>query len=85
MADKLRSQRTPVRDAEALDPARPTLSVVIPCHNEERFIGDSVSELVRYLNDVDWDCGAGRHWEIILVNDGSTDRTASILHELADR
>jgi len=75
----------PKMTSEDLERESPKLSVVIPCHNEERFIGDSVVELVRYLTDVDWDGGNGRHWEIILVNDGSTDRTASILRDLADR
>ena len=52
------------------------LSIVIPVLNEER----NVPELVRRLRHV---LGpAGISFEVIFVDDGSTDRTAEILHAL---
>jgi glycosyltransferase involved in cell wall biosynthesis len=62
---------------------RPVLSVVIPCRNEERYIGASVRELVDYLREAHWDAGLGRRWEIVLVDDGSTDSTLKIMQQLS--
>ena len=49
--------------------SRPTLSVVVPCYNEE----DSLQELCKRLRGV---CeGCVDSFEIVLVDDGSSDRT----------
>jgi polyisoprenyl-phosphate glycosyltransferase len=45
------------------------LSVVVPLYNEEPVIGELYSRLARVLD------GSGHEYEVILVNDGSTDRT----------
>ncbi len=55
------------------------LSVVLPAHNEEATVGDVVQEVHRTL--AEWDMQS----EIILVDDGSTDRTGEIGHALAAR
>jgi dolichyl-phosphate beta-glucosyltransferase len=62
-----------------LDPATPCLSVVIPAFNEEQRLGPTVLQLARFL-----DRRAGR-WEILVVDDGSTDGTAALCRELAGR
>jgi len=49
------------------------ISVVIPAYNEEEAIGAVVDELIEILRD-----GA---YEIIVVDDGSTDNTAKIVQE----
>jgi dolichyl-phosphate beta-glucosyltransferase len=54
------------------------LSVVIPAYNEERVIGDSLSRLVTYLNGTP-------DPELIVVDDGSRDRTRRIVREIAAR
>jgi glycosyltransferase involved in cell wall biosynthesis len=59
------------------------LSVVIPCYNEEGIVASTVAELEKYLQTVDWSCGAPPTWELILVNDGSTDGTLTELRRLA--
>lgn len=49
---------------------RPLISVVIPCYNGARFLGEAI------------DSALAQSWkpvEIIVVNDGSTDNTASVL------
>jgi len=50
----------------------PYLSVVIPAYNEEKRIGNTLEQIMRYLNQKPWD------WDIVLVDDGSKDRTVEI-------
>ncbi len=56
----------------------PTLSVVVPVLNGARFIGDNVRSLLAYLEAR----GGG---ELVLVDDGSTDGTASVAREAFQR
>lgn len=57
--------------------ARPWLSVVLPCYNE----GEVIAETHRRVTAV---CRAtGRSYELIVVNDGSTDNTWARLVELS--
>ena len=56
------------------DPHEPTLSIVIPAYNEERFIGT----LLEQIQAVDLQ-PLGFGTEIIVVDDCSTDRTAEIV------
>ena len=56
--------------------ARPELSVVIPVFNEAATLMDLHQRLTRTLKDL------GRPWEIIFVDDGSTDRSAELLRAL---
>ncbi len=51
----------------------PFFSVIIPAHNEE----DIIEETVRSLRNLDYP-----HYEVIVVNDGSTDATRAILDGL---
>jgi glycosyltransferase involved in cell wall biosynthesis len=53
------------------------LSVVIPAHNEESGIAHSVSVIKGILDT------CGMEWEIVVVDDGSSDRTFERLRELA--
>jgi len=58
--------------------ARLRLSIVIPVYRGERTIGPLVRELSDTL--------AGRYaLEIVLVNDGSPDRSADVCRELAEQ
>jgi glycosyltransferase involved in cell wall biosynthesis len=52
-------------------------SIVIPAFNEEARIGATLAAVVR--------CVEANHWnaEVIVVDDGSTDRTASIVNTIA--
>ena len=53
------------------------LSVFFPAYNEEKQIKKTVEKAVRVLNKV---AGA---WEIIIVNDGSSDNTLEVANKLA--
>jgi glycosyltransferase involved in cell wall biosynthesis len=56
---------------------RPELSVVIPCYNEE----DSLPQLVEVLSaELP---GVASRYEVILVDDGSRDRTLPLLRDIA--
>lgn len=53
------------------DPA--LLSIVIPCYNEEQTLPFLAAEITRFIDAAPYAC------EVILVNDGSTDRTIGFL------
>ena len=57
----------------------PEVSIVIPVYNEELILSSSVEELVGNLSDI------GANFEIIIAENGSSDRTVAIAEELADR
>jgi dolichol-phosphate mannosyltransferase len=54
------------------------LSVVIPAHNEETSIGETVRGIARALVQ------EGVDYEVVVVDDGSADRTAAVVAHLAE-
>lgn len=54
------------------------LSVIIPVHNEEQIIGTVIEEVYNVLGPRD-------DIEVIVVDDGSTDRTAQVINETGAR
>lgn len=55
------------------------LSVVIPAFNERASIrSGNLEEVYGYLKDMDFD------WEVLIVDDGSTDSTASLVQKFAE-
>src|SRR5471030_250726 len=59
--------------------SNPYISVVIPVHNEEKCLEELYQRLTQALDKL------GKTYEIILINDGSTDRSAVILEQLHQR
>lgn len=53
----------------------PFISILIPAHNEEKII----EETIQYASNLHYP-----HYEVIVINDGSTDRTSEILISLLD-
>jgi chlorobactene glucosyltransferase len=77
----VRTLAVTMRSGERIEPAEPAddlpmLSIVVPARNEERQIGECVRTLLaqRYP-----------HFEVIVVNDRSDDRTGAIIAEIAQR
>jgi hypothetical protein len=52
----------------------PALSVILPVYNAEAFVREAVESILAQTF---------RDFELIVINDGSTDRSGAILHELA--
>jgi polyisoprenyl-phosphate glycosyltransferase len=56
--------------------AKPTLSVIVPVYNEEEVIPEMYRRITSVLE------GIGKPYELILVNDGSSDDSFRMLHAL---
>jgi putative flippase GtrA len=54
-----------------------SLSVILPAYNEEELIADTITHVMSVL------CSWMRNFEVIIVNDGSKDRTGEIVSALA--
>lgn len=65
----------PYDQPPALD-SYPGVSILVPCFNEEPQLRETIGQLMR----MDYP-----EFEVIAVNDGSTDRTQAILEELLDQ
>src|SRR4051812_28761073 len=55
-----------------------SISAVLPAYNEEQVIAATVAAMVRTLESL------GADYEVIVVNDGSRDRTAEIVTGLGE-
>jgi len=53
---------------------RPLVSVVVPAFNEEKIIEKNLFELYHYMKSMETDY----RWELIVINDGSTDATGDL-------
>lgn len=59
------------------DEELPAITVIVPCHNEEKVIAHTI----RGLLELDYPAG---RLELLIVNDGSTDRTAEVVSEFTE-
>ena len=66
-------------DHPMADPGPPALSVVVPLYNEEDSLAPLVERLLSSLRPL------GKPFELVLVDDGSSDGTAHRLAELSER
>ena len=57
--------------------AKPFLSVIVPAYNEERRIGPTLEKLVGYLTLCPF------RWEVLVVDNGSDDATATVVEAWA--
>ncbi len=53
----------------------PTVTIVIPCFNDEKFIGDTLKSIINQSYSF---------WEAIVVDDGSTDNSIDIVKSLVE-
>lgn len=56
-----------------------TVSIIIPARNEEKRLPRTLNHILSYLRTRSWTA------EIIVINDGSTDRTSDVVKEFAAR
>ncbi|MEI4801884.1 poly-beta-1,6-N-acetyl-D-glucosamine synthase [Bacillus sp. FJAT-51639] len=54
----------------------PFVSILIPCYNEEHTIRETIDHVMQQKYP---------HYEVIVINDGSTDQTVSIVKQLIDK
>jgi glycosyltransferase involved in cell wall biosynthesis len=54
----------------------PLVSIILPAYNCEKYISESVSSILQQVYD---------KFELIIINDGSTDNTSSILASITDQ
>jgi dolichyl-phosphate beta-glucosyltransferase len=54
------------------------LSIIVPAYNEEKRLGASLKRMLTYLDEQNY------AYEILVVDDGSTDKTAAIVEQIAD-
>lgn len=63
------------------NPEKVFVSIVIPCYNEEAILDHNLNMIIKYLNDISFKY----KWEIILINDGSTDQTGKIADDFENQ
>ncbi len=50
----------------------PLISIILPCYNEESILEINLSSIIKYME------GNGQTYEIIIIDDGSKDKTGHI-------
>jgi len=53
------------------------ISIILPCYNEEAIIQKNVSAIIAYLENINI-----YNWEIVIINDGSKDKTGEIANQI---
>ncbi len=61
--------------------AKPFVSIVAPCYNEEAILEININTIINYLQTK----SEKYNWEIVIINDGSKDKTGAIANELAKK
>lgn len=56
--------------------SKPTVTVVVPVFNSESFIKDSIQSVLNQSHS---------HWELVLIDDNSTDSSVSIINDFASQ
>lgn len=62
-------------------PNKVFITIVLPCYNEEAILEANVNKVIRYMDNR----SSKYQWEILLINDGSKDKTAEIADGLEKR
>ena len=73
----------PERDANQSGRGRERLSVVVPCYNEQEVLHETASRLLDLMNRLQQAGRISDKSEVVFVDDGSRDRTWSLIEELS--
>ena len=57
------------------------ISIILPCYNEEAILTATLETVINYLEIREYKY----HWEILIINDGSKDKTGEIADEYAKK
>ena len=60
---------------------KPFITIVAPCYNEEAILEANINMIAAYLDSKSYKYD----WEILIINDGSKDKTAEIADQLASQ
>jgi dolichol-phosphate mannosyltransferase len=71
----------PVRVEYTAPSVKPSVSVIVPAFNESSIILETLRSLVSYMHTLDDHYG----WEIVVVDDGSTDGTGYLAQQMSTR
>jgi glycosyltransferase involved in cell wall biosynthesis len=61
-------------DGDQGENPRPFVSVIVPAYNEAAILEKNIKIFCNYMHGL----GDAYHWELIIINDGSTDRTGEV-------
>ncbi|MCE5187550.1 MAG: glycosyltransferase [Planctomycetaceae bacterium] len=70
------AEAQPVEAAEPIAPGAPKVSVIMACHNAEAFLAETMDSLLAQTLT---------EWELLALDDGSTDNTAAMLRSYAEK
>ena len=56
--------------------SQPLVSVIMPCYNMEKYISDAILSVRQQTYP---------HWELLIVDDASTDNTVNVIESTANR
>lgn len=62
-------------------PDKTFISVIVPCYNEEAILPNNLTTIINYLDSK----SHKYRWEIIIINDGSKDKTGEIADDFSNR
>jgi glycosyltransferase involved in cell wall biosynthesis len=60
---------------------KPYISILLPCYNEEAILPNNLNTVLSYLETKSFKYD----WDILIINDGSKDKTAEIANDFASR
>lgn len=69
--------KPPIANLRGANVANKSLTIVLPVHNHEAQLADSVQQMLELASDLT------SKFSILIVDDGSTDDTCAVAHELA--
>lgn len=73
------NERIPESDVQGMGDTSPRVSLIIPVYNEEQSIAAVLDEAIHVLDKLPYP------YEVLIVDDGSTDATATVLRQACQR